>query len=160
MILRSVASMLWNLRTRELLRPCRAAVQGWTMCAMQRITHDPSSIPPSVGGYAQGVEIVAPQRQLFISGQIPEDVDVDVALGFEEQCRQAWRNVVAVPASAGMTVEDLVKVTTYLTVRDHAEPNGSIRRDFLADARPALTVVVADTLLPQWLLEVEAVAAC
>jgi enamine deaminase RidA (YjgF/YER057c/UK114 family) len=37
--------------------------------------------------------------------------------------------------------------------------NGAIRRSHLGAARPALTVVVAETLCAPWLLEIEAIAA-
>lgn len=80
--------------------------------------------------------------------------------GFEAQCRQVWRNLLAVLDSAGMGPNDLVKVTTYLTERAQADANSRIRREFLsASVRPALTVIVAETLESQWLLEIEAIAA-
>lgn len=37
---------------------------------------------------------------------------------FGEQCRTVWRNIADTLEAAGMEVEDLVKVTTYLA--DHA----------------------------------------
>ena len=58
-----------------------------------------------------------------------------------------------------MGVENLVKVTTYLTRQDQAESNGRIRREVLGSHRPALTVVVLQTLESQWLVEIEAIAA-
>ena len=60
---------------------------------------------------------------------------------------------------AHMWYGDLVKVTTFLTDRSQAERNSEIRRDFLGDHRPALTVIVAQTLDAPWLLEIEAIAA-
>ena len=48
----------------------------------------------------------------------------------------------------------------YLTDRDQADANGRIRREVLpAGTRPALTVLVAQTLESPWLLEIEAIAA-
>jgi enamine deaminase RidA (YjgF/YER057c/UK114 family) len=58
-----------------------------------------------------------------------------------------------------MRPEHLVKVTTYLTSRDHAEINGRVRRERLGEVRPALTVVIVETLAAEWLLEIEAIAA-
>lgn len=58
-----------------------------------------------------------------------------------------------------MTWAHLVHVRTFLTSRDLADENGQIRRRRLGAVRPALTVVVAGTLDPRWLLEIEAVAA-
>jgi enamine deaminase RidA (YjgF/YER057c/UK114 family) len=96
---------------------------------------------------------------LFVSGQVPERPDGTVPEGFEAQCEAAWRNVLAVLAEAGMGIGDLVKVTTYLTHADQVDANGRIRRTILGEARPALTVMIAQTLQSSWLLEIEAVAA-
>ena len=58
-----------------------------------------------------------------------------------------------------MTVANLVKVTTYLTDRAQASENREIRTRRLQGAKPALTVVVSQTLDAEWLLEIDAVAA-
>ena len=121
--------------------------------------YDPAGVPAQVGNYTQGLEVQAGARLLFVSGQIPVRPDGTVPDGFEAQCHAVWDNVLAVLASAGMGPEHLVKVTTYLTSRDQAEINGQVRRDRLGAARPALTVVIVQTFAPEWLLEIEAVAA-
>jgi 2-iminobutanoate/2-iminopropanoate deaminase len=123
------------------------------------LTHDPAGVPAQVGNYTQGLEVPAGARLLFISGQIPVRADGSVPEGFEAQCHAVWDNVLGVLASAGMGPEHLVKVTTYLTSRDQAEINGRVRRQRLGTVRPALTVVIAQTFAPEWLLEIEAVAA-
>lgn len=122
-------------------------------------SHNPESVPAPVGGYSQGVEVTADARLLFVSGQVPEGVGGEVPEGFQAQCEATWRNVLGVLSSAGMTVGDLVKVTTFLTDADQAETNSEVRGRFLGDARPALTVVVVTTLESRWLLEIEAIAA-
>jgi 2-iminobutanoate/2-iminopropanoate deaminase len=121
--------------------------------------HDPAVVPAPLGSYTQGLEVSPGSRLLFVSGQIPVRADGTVPEGFEAQCHTVWDNVLAVLASAGMGAEHLVKVTTYLTSRDQAEANGRIRRERLGAARPALTVVIVQTFAPEWLLEIEAVAA-
>ena len=121
--------------------------------------HDPVAVPAPVGGYTQGLEVAPGTRLLFVSGQIPARADGTVPEGFEAQCHAVWDNVLAVLAGAGMNAEHLVKVTTYLTSRDQTEVNGRIRRERLGAARPALTVVIVQTFAPEWLLEIEAVAA-
>lgn len=78
---------------------------------------------------------------------------------FGEQCRTVWRNIADTLEAAGMEVEDLVKVTTYLADRRDADENGAIRREVLGDHHPALTVVLAGIFDESWLLEIEAVAA-
>lgn len=81
---------------------------------MTRLLHNPPDAPPTFGGYSQGLEVSTPGRLLYISGQIPENVEGEAPDGFREQCRQVWRNIKSVLASAGMMTSDLVKVTTFL----------------------------------------------
>ena len=120
--------------------------------------HSPSDAPSVSGGYSQGVEIVGPGRWLYISGQIPTTTTDDVASDFETQCRQVWANVKAVLTSAGMTTQDLVKVTTYLSDRCYRQANSLIRREELDGVAPALTVVISVIYNESWLLEIEAIA--
>ena len=123
------------------------------------LTHNPATVHPPAGGYSMGVELSQHRRLLFISGQVPESSDGTVPEGFEAQCEQAWRNVKEVLASAGLGVEHLVKVTTFLTDRNQVVTNRTIRRAMLGDHQPALTVVIVETVDSKWLLEIEAIAA-
>lgn len=121
---------------------------------------NPSDAPRPVGdGYSQAVGVTGASELLFVSGQIPETPDGDIPDEFPEQCRLAWGNLTASLRAAGLGIEDLVKVTIYLTDRSRAEVNRAVRKEFLGDHRPALTVVVIETLDPRWLLEIEAIAA-
>jgi 2-iminobutanoate/2-iminopropanoate deaminase len=123
----------------------------------QRTLNAPTVAAPQ-GNYSLALEVTGAARVLWISGQVPEASDGEVPGGFEPQCRQVWANLLAALESAEMTADNLVKVTTYLTDRSQAEANGRIRREVLGSRRPALRVVVAQTLDPRWLLEIEAVA--
>ncbi|MCK1618383.1 RidA family protein [Bradyrhizobium sp. 159] len=123
------------------------------------VTHDPATVHAPAGGYSMGLELRLHRRLLFISGQVPERSDGTVPDGFEAQCEQAWRNVREVLAAAGLGVEHLVKVTTFLTDRNQVLPNRIIRRAILGDHQPALTVVIVETVDSKWLLEIEAIAA-
>ncbi|WFU28667.1 RidA family protein [Bradyrhizobium sp. CB1717] len=123
------------------------------------LNHNPAAVHPPAGGYSMGVELSQHRRLLFISGQVPEASDGAVPGGFEAQCEQVWRNVVEVLAAAGLGVEHLVKVTTFLTDRSQLVPNRIIRCKVLSEHQPALTVVVVETVDSKWLLEIEAIAA-
>jgi 2-iminobutanoate/2-iminopropanoate deaminase len=125
---------------------------------MKKTSLNPETIPPPEGNYSHAIEVKGNFRQLFISGQIPEKIEAEIPGDFESQCEIVWRNIGEILRSAGMDFEHLVKVTTYLTNRNQAERNGEIRRKFLRDLQPALTVVVVQTLDPKWLLEIEAIA--
>ncbi|MCS3503349.1 enamine deaminase RidA (YjgF/YER057c/UK114 family) [Bradyrhizobium japonicum] len=123
------------------------------------VNHNPATVHPPAGGYSMGLELTQHRRLLSISGQVPEKTDGTVPEGFEAQCEQAWRNVIAVLAAAGLGVGHLVKVTTFLTDRTQVVTNRTIRRAVLGDHQPALTVVVVETVDSKWLLEIEAIAA-
>ena len=117
------------------------------------VVHAPSS------GYSMGLEFSQHRRLLFISGQVPENSDGSVPEGFEAQCEQAWRNILAVLAVAGLGVEHLVKITTFLTDRSQVVANRAVRRKMLRGNEPASTVMIAQTVDSKWLLEIEAIAA-
>lgn len=123
------------------------------------VSHNPATIHPPAGGYSMGLEVTQHRRLLFVSGQVPERSDGSVPNGFEAQCEQAWRNVMEVLADAGLGVEHLVKVTTFLTDRNQVVANRTIRRAMLGEHQPALTVVIVETVDSKWLLEIEAIAA-
>lgn len=115
--------------------------------------------PAPSGGYAQALEVKAPSRLLFISGQIPVDKAGAVPATFAAQCRLVWAHIDAQLKAAGMTLDHLVKVTTYLGDRKHALDNSAIRREVLGARSPALTVLIAGIYDSDWLLEIEAIAA-
>ncbi|MET7468310.1 RidA family protein [Micromonospora sp. NPDC005686] len=110
-------------------------------------------------GLSQGALVTGAQRLLFITGQAPLTADEAVPEGFEAQCRLVWSNVLAVLHEAGMTVENLVKVTTYLADRSDREVNSKIRQEMLGGHRPALGIIITGCWDESWLLEIEAIAA-
>jgi len=116
-------------------------------------------INPNSIAHAGACEVAAGSRLLFISGQVPEQSDGSVPDGFEAQCEQAWRNVIAVLAAAGLGVEHLVKINTFLTDRSQVVANRAVRRKMLQGNEPASTVMIAETVDGKWLLEIEAIAA-
>jgi|tagenome__1003787_1003787.scaffolds.fasta_scaffold20204134_3 2-iminobutanoate/2-iminopropanoate deaminase len=110
--------------------------------------------------YAHAVEVPAGARTLYVSGQAGVDGDDRlVEGGFEAQCRQAIANLEIVLAAAAMTLTDVVKITAFLTRREDLPRLRVVRAERLAVA-PAVTVVlVAGLHDPDWLVEIEAVAA-
>lgn len=114
---------------------------------------------PAANGYAQAMVVPGPARVLFISGQIPADRAGAVPAGFEAQARQCWANLFAQLRAGGMSPDDLVKVTVYLTDASFVPANRLIRAEMLAGKHVALTTVIAGVVDDSWLLEIEAVAA-
>lgn len=74
--------------------------------------------PQPSGGYAQAVEVAGISKLLFISGQVPLTADGVLPSGFRQQCLLAWSNVEAQLRAAGMSLDNLVKVTTFLSARN------------------------------------------
>ena len=114
--------------------------------------------PEAAGGYSQAVEVNATSRRLYISGQIPVTRDGDVPKSFKEQAAVVWQNVLAQLNAADMTVEHLVKVTTFLADRKHNLENREARQNALGSCAPALTVIITGIFDEKWLLEIEAIA--
>ncbi len=115
--------------------------------------------PVAAGGYSQAVRLRAVSELLFVSGQVPVDLNGVVPDDFVDQCRLVWSNVIAQLEAAGMTIADIVKVTTYLANRSFAGQNRDVRNEVLCGHRPALTVIVAGIFDERWMLEIEALAA-
>ena len=125
---------------------------------MQRDVINAEDAPAPVGGYAQAVAVSGAARTLYVSGQIPVDAEGRCPDGFDAQCRLAWRNVLAQLAAADMTVENLAKVTIFLSDRRFALENRAVRAEVLGEHRPAMTVIITGIFDEAWLLEIEAVA--
>lgn len=119
---------------------------------------DPAGYPKSPS-YSQGALVTAPQRMLFISGQVGVDATGSMGKDIGEQARIAVANLNAVLAEAGMDQRNLAKVTIYLT-------DASLLPGFMEAAGgalpmppPATTLLIVKALAaPPLLVEIEAVA--
>jgi enamine deaminase RidA (YjgF/YER057c/UK114 family) len=114
--------------------------------------------PEAVGGYSQAVLVSHAARRLYISGQIPVAKDGAVPDTFELQAKLAWANVLAQLETAGMAIENLAKVTIFLSDRKYAAENRKARVEALGSHSPSLTVIITGIFDEAWLLEIEAIA--
>lgn len=124
----------------------------------KRLINAPDA-PAPIGWYSQALELTVFSRTVFVSGQIPVAVDGAIPDGFRAQCRLVWRNIEAQLRAANMTLDNIVKINTYLSDRRYAQENRDIRREVLGDRAPASTVVITGIVDEKWLLEIEATAA-
>jgi enamine deaminase RidA (YjgF/YER057c/UK114 family) len=121
--------------------------------------HNPAAVAPP-GGYSHGIEMPANARWLYCAGQLGISPDGKMAATFEAQAEQAFRNLLAVLAEAGMGAADLIKINTYLTRREDVATYREVRRRLLGDVRPASTLLVITALARDGaLIEIEGVAA-
>jgi len=116
-------------------------------------------IEPQAGSYAQAVEITGPSRFLLVGGRALEDATGHVPDDFPGQARLAWKNVEAKLAAGGMGLDDLVKVTMYLSDRRYREDNDKVRNEILGQRKPAATVIICGIYDEARLQEIEAIAA-
>jgi len=122
--------------------------------------HVPDTIAAPIAAYSHGVEIPANARILHTAGQVGLRTDGTTPKDITAQTEVVWTNLVAILASAGMGIEDVVKVVTYVINEDDFWPMAQARAKFLGDARPASTGVIVKALAkPDWLVEVELIAA-
>ncbi|WP_218617831.1 RidA family protein [Cryptosporangium aurantiacum] len=117
-----------------------------------------TTLDPQPRSYGMGALATGASNILFISGQVPEDETGHVPETFDDQCRLAWRNVVGVLNTAHLGLENLTKVTVFLSDRQYREANARIRHEVLGGHSPALTVIITGIYDEKWLLEIEAVA--
>lgn len=124
------------------------------------VTHTPATVAPPFGPYSHSVEVPAGSRLLYISGEVGVQPDGAVPEGIEAQADWCWKNLTAILEDADMSVADLVKITTYLVRPDDVAAAGAARARYFGDARPgSATIIVSALVKPEWLIEIEAVAA-
>src|SRR3954449_11157600 len=114
-------------------------------------------------GFSQ-VVVAAGKRTIYTAGQVSIDERGNLvgADDLAAQTEQVMRNVGLALAAAGASFADVVKITTYVVnyKPEHRAIIGRARMPFFAKRPPpASTLVGVSALaLPEWLVEIEAVA--
>jgi enamine deaminase RidA (YjgF/YER057c/UK114 family) len=116
---------------------------------------------PTPRGYANGM--VAEGHVLVTGGLVGWDATGVFAQGFLPQLRQTLINIKAVVEAGGGQVEDIVRLTWYVTdiatYRASLKEMGPVYREVLGRHFPAMAVVQVVALVePQALIEIEATA--
>lgn len=122
--------------------------------------HNPSDIAAPIGAYSHGVVTQAGARTLQVSGQVGIAPDGTVPDDAGVQARIIWTNLKAILRDADMGVENITKMTAYLTDPADLPAYGPVRAEALGDHRPASTLVYVSALVkPALKVEVDIVAA-
>ncbi|RYF92272.1 MAG: RidA family protein [Caulobacteraceae bacterium] len=139
-------------------------VEGWGGDAFG-VEFTKHRVPPGLRApappfYSHAVEVTAPERWLYISGQVGQRPDGSAGADIAEQTAIAVENLQRILAGAGMGVEDLVKLTIHLTeaasLGGFAPPAAAL----LGQPPAAVTLLIVKGLAdPRLLIEIEAVAA-
>jgi len=127
---------------------------------MELIPHNPTEGVYATGGdWVHAMEVRGAERMLFVSGTMGLRPDFTAPPTLEEQLTCVWNNIGVILASAGMTVDNIVRLTSYLRDPSYAVANAEARIEALGDRRIPTTAIVVQTLQPDWLIELEVIAA-
>jgi reactive intermediate/imine deaminase len=116
----------------------------------------PSGIAPS-RYLSPGVQV---GNLLFVSGNVATDAKGNLvgAGNCEAQSRQVMANIRTIAQAAGATMQDVVKITCFLTNAANFPAYNKVRSETFPSNPPASsTVIVAALVRPEYLVEVEAV---
>ena len=126
---------------------------------MERRNINASDAPPPVGlTYSQAVEVVNASRTLYISGQVGIDASGTIPEDIVEQSKVVWANIEAQLRAGGMSLDNVVKITTIVTDHAYIAASRSTRLEVLGDRRPGSTLIVAGLVDPAMKIEIEAIA--
>jgi len=124
---------------------------------MNRETVQTDHAPKAIGPYAQAIKA---NGVVYTAGQIPIDPKTGnfVEGGIAEQTRQVLDNLKAVLATAGSSLDQVVKATVFLkNMADFAAMN-EVYGEYLGAAKPARSTVAVAELPRGALIEIDLVA--
>ncbi len=96
--------------------------------------------PAAIGTYSQAIDAGG---LVFLSGQIPLDpATMEVVDGdFEARARRVFDNLAAVANAAGGSLDDVVKLTVFLTDLGNFATVNTVMEDYFSEPFPARAAV-------------------
>ena len=116
-------------------------------------------IYPATSDYVHAMEVTEAKRFLFVSGTMGLDAQGVAPPTLDEQLKLIWDNIRFILAEANMSVDNIMRLTSYLSSRDQVQQNQDARIAALGGRRIPTTAIVVTLLAPAWLIEIEIVAA-
>ncbi len=116
------------------------------------------SAPAAIGTYSQAIQA---GNLVFLSGQIPLLADsMELVTGdFDARARQVFRNLDAVARAAGGDLNDVVKLTIFLTDLENFASVNAIMEEFFDKPFPARAAVGVASLPKGADVEADAILA-
>lgn len=112
--------------------------------------------PAAIGPYSQAARLGS---TVYCSGQLGLDPKTGELLeGIEAQAAQAFRNLEAVLAEAGLTLADALKVTIFLTDMANFAAVNKAMTEFVPAPYPARSCFAVAALPKGGLVEIEVIA--
>ncbi|MGA2775967.1 MAG: RidA family protein [Steroidobacteraceae bacterium] len=120
---------------------------------------NPAGVHSPTGPYSHVVRVPAGADMFYLSGQFGVRPDGSVGEGVYEQTDQAFKNLMVLLKSQGMTAHNIVKLTTFIVAGQDSREVRRARLKHLGSHLPASTAVfVARLVSPDWLVAVDAIA--
>ena len=127
---------------------------------MQTMIRNPTDgIYPATPDYVHALEVRNPARLLFVSGTMGLDGEGNAGRDLNGQLSLIWANLRRILAEADMTVQNIVRLTSYLRDAAYVEANQNARVAALGSHIVPTTAIVVQTLRDDWLVELEIIAA-
>lgn len=117
--------------------------------------------PAAIGTYSQAIKIDSGKNLVFLSGQIPLDPQtMEVVDGdFEARARRVFDNLSAVANAAGGSLDQIVKLTVYLTDLGNFAAVNAVMADYFVEPYPARAALGVSALPKGTDVEAEAILA-
>ena len=114
--------------------------------------------PEAIGTYSQAVKVASGGSTVYLSGQIGLDpATMQMTEGIDAQTHRVFRNLAAVAAAAGLSLDHAVRVTVYLTDLAHFARVNEIMAQYVREPYPARAAVGVAVLPRGALVEVDAI---
>jgi reactive intermediate/imine deaminase len=116
--------------------------------------------PEAIGTYSQAVRVgeKGGGATVYLSGQIGLDpASMQMAEGIEGQTHRVFRNLSAVAAAAGLSLDQCVRMTVYLTDLAHFARVNEIMAQYVRQPYPARAAVGVAGLPRGAVVEIDAI---
>ncbi|MEH7116671.1 2-iminobutanoate/2-iminopropanoate deaminase [Neobacillus vireti] len=112
--------------------------------------------PAAIGPYSQGIVV---NNLFYSSGQIPLKAEGVMVTGdVKEQTHQVFKNLQAVLAEAGASLETVVKATVFIKNMDEFADVNEVYGEYFSTHKPARSCVEVARLPKDALVEIEVIA--
>jgi 2-iminobutanoate/2-iminopropanoate deaminase len=125
---------------------------------MDKVILSSENVAKPFGIFSQGVKV---GNLVFVSGQISKNTKGEVVGkgDIRAQTRQCIENLKQVLEAGGATLENVVKVTVYVTDMENLKAIHEVRAQYFKEKYPASTLVEVSRLTTQeCMIEIEAIA--
>jgi len=118
-----------------------------------------TGIARQIGHYADAVRVPADHDQILVSGTPGLAPDGSLPGDMTGQATQAWQNIQTTLSQVGASLSDIVSVRQWLTSAEDIRAYVEVRNKFITHKSAALLGVIPGLVRPDFLVEIEVVAA-